>query len=290
MSALPLSISQRVRNFFPDVTKANLYSPDMKKTPHCGLFRNDTGECFGPAVSEGYTLHTTDDICALVEASEPIFGEVGDVQLGFRDGHFVSIQPTRENLITIHKRDEVFPRLIVTAKYGQAFTATIGLFRVVCSNLAIFNKVGGTTVRLRHTDSLRSKMADLIEDFNLLRSGIGNLETAIREMADRKVRLAEFLDGIYGTPAVGASERSVTMHRNRTTQIVQRLMREQAQLDERSDDIGMVSAWAAFNAVQGFVQHESRRRGTPGDFDRAILAFTDPKVQAAQHLALTMAV
>ena len=290
MAALSLSIVDRVRNFFPDVTKAQLFSPDMKPTPHCGLFRNDTGDCFGPAVSEGYELHTTDDICALVEASEPVLGECGDVQLGFRDGHYVSIQPTKEHLITVHKNDTVFPRLIVTAKYGMAFTATIGLYRVVCSNLTIFNKVAGTTVRIRHTSSLRSKMADLIEDFQLLKHGVGNLETTIKEMADRKVRLADFLDGIYGTPLQGATERSITMHRNRTESIVRRLMREQVALGEGSDDLGMVSAWSAFNAVQGFIQHDSRRKGKPGDFDRAIMALSDPKVLQAQHLALTMAV
>lgn len=289
MTPLSSSIVERVRNFFPDVTKSRLYSPDMKETPHCGLFRNDTGECFGPAVSEGYTLHTTDDICALVEASEPVLGDCGDVQLGFRDGHYVSIQPTREHLITIHRNDKVFPRLIVTARYGEAFTATIGLFRIVCSNLAIFNKVAGTTVRIRHTDSLRSKMADLIEDFHTLRNGVGNLELAIKEMADRKVRLADFLDGIYGTPLTGASERSITMHRNRTESIVRRLMRERVQLGDSANDIGTVSAWEAFNAVQGFVQHDARRKGRPGDFDRAILAMSDPKVLQAQHLALTMA-
>jgi hypothetical protein len=109
-------------------------------------------------------------------------------------------------------------------------------------------------------------------------------------MADRKVRLAEFLDGIYGTPQQGASERSITMHRNRTEQIVRRIMQERTALGERSDDIAMVSAWEAFNAIQGFVQHDARRKGRPGDFDRAIMAMSDPKVLQAQHLALTMAV
>jgi hypothetical protein len=289
MTPLNSSIVERVRNFFPDVTKQSLYSPDMKPTPHCGLFRNDTGACFGPAVSANYELHTTDDICALVEASEPVLGECGDVQLGFRDGHYVSIQPTKEHLFTVHKNDTVFPRLIVTARYGEAFTATIGLFRVVCGNLAIFQKVAGTSVRIRHTYSLRSKMEDLIEDFHSLRNGVGNLEVAIREMADRKVRLADFLDGIYGTPLESATERSITMHRNRTEQIVRRLMREQVALGEPTA-INEVSAWAAFNAVQGFIQHDSRRKGKPGDFDRAIMALSDAKVMQAQHLALTMSV
>lgn len=290
MTPLNGSIVERVRNFFPDVTKQALFSPDMKATPHCGIFRNDTGECFGPAVSANYELHTTDDVCALVEASEPVLGECGDVQLGFRDGHYVSIQPTKEHLLTVHKNDGVFPRLIVTAPYGRVFIANIGLYRPVCANLMVFKQVVQTTVRIRHTSSLRSKMADLIEDFQLLKSGVGNLHTAIKEMADRKVRLADFLDGIYGTPDESESERSKTMHRNRTETIVRRLMRERVELGESNTDLHTVSAWEALNAVQGFIQHDSRRKGKPGDFDRAILALSDAKVLQAQHLAMTMAV
>jgi hypothetical protein len=79
------------------------------------------------------------------------------------------------------------------------------------------------------------------------------------------------------------------MHRNRTEQIVRRLMREQVALGEPTA-INEVSAWAAFNAVQGFIQHDSRRKGKPGDFDRAIMALSDAKVLQAQHLAMTMAV
>lgn len=288
-AALSTDIVTRIRNYFPDVSIQPLYSADMKETNHRGLFRMDNGECFGPAVGPNYVPHTTEDVCAIVEASEPVLGECGDVQLGFHTGHYVSIQPTKEHLIKVHQNDDVFPRLIIRARYGQAFRASIGLFRVACSNLSMFSQVAGTSVTLRHTSSLRSRMNDLIEDFNSLKDGVGNLETAIKEMADRKVRLADFLDAIYGTPSEGASQRAITAHRNRTESIVRRIQREQVALGYDTN-LNEVSAWLAYQGVQGYIQHDARRRGKPGDFDRAILAMADPKVAEAQHLALSMSV
>ena len=51
-----------------------------------------------------------------------------------------------------------------------------------------------------------------------------------------------------------------------------------------------VSAWEAYNAVQGFQQHDATRRksGTGGvtEFDRVILASNDNYVKQAEVLAL----
>jgi hypothetical protein len=47
-----------------------------------------------------------------------------------------------------------------------------------------------------------------------------------------------------------------------------------------------VSAWEAYNAIQGYVQHDASRRGNPSDIDRVILAAADPAVLRAEHLAL----
>jgi hypothetical protein len=50
-----------------------------------------------------------------------------------------------------------------------------------------------------------------------------------------------------------------------------------------------VSAWEAFNAVQGYVQHESSRKsGFNNDMDRLILANRDTTVQKAELLALSV--
>jgi hypothetical protein len=48
----------------------------------------------------------------------------------------------------------------------------------------------------------------------------------------------------------------------------------------------MVSAWDAFNAVQGYTQHDSIRRGNPTSFQRAMMAQSNAAVLKAEELAL----
>jgi hypothetical protein len=52
----------------------------------------------------------------------------------------------------------------------------------------------------------------------------------------------------------------------------------------------VVTGWEAFNAVQGYVQHDSIRRGRPTEMERIVRALHDGKVAQAERLALTMAV
>jgi len=47
-----------------------------------------------------------------------------------------------------------------------------------------------------------------------------------------------------------------------------------------------VSAWEAYNAVQGYVQHDASRKGSPSDFSRIIGASRDMSVKKAETLAL----
>jgi hypothetical protein len=49
----------------------------------------------------------------------------------------------------------------------------------------------------------------------------------------------------------------------------------------------VVSAWEAYNAVQGHAQHDaSRKGGHKTNFQRALLASRDPHVKAAERLAI----
>jgi hypothetical protein len=293
MNVVADGISAHVRDRYNfTVDKFPLQGPDGLRTPYYGLFRSDNGQAVGgSSVSARYCPHTTGDVLALVDAAAAAFDGVASVQCGFRDGHWLSIQPTKEHRLAVFgTADNVYPRLILDAPYGGkgCFEGGIGYFRDTCRNLARMHMVTGTTVKIRHTSGLRLKMDELIATFGQLREGWSNLVEAIQGMERRQVNMVEFLRSVYGEPDRD-SGRSVTIHRNRTEAIFRRLTTERMRTgrpDMQTDWV--VSAWEAFNAVQGYVQHDATRRGNPTPIDRIMIAATDPAVARAEALALSV--
>ena len=170
-------VSGSVREAFNfDVEKYPLSAvmgTEVLPTDQYGLFRSDSGYLNGvKSVSPRYVPHTTDDVCALVDAAGEAFdGEIA-CKTHFRNGHYVSIQPTTEQRTAIYNAtdsDNVWPRVIINAGYdGTAFSATMGYYRDACDNLAMMRRVNGTTVSIRHTSGLRNHMDSLIATFNTL--------------------------------------------------------------------------------------------------------------------------
>ncbi len=298
-------ISASVREAFSfDVEKYPLSAvmgTEILPTDQYGLFRSDTGYLKGvKSVSPRYVPHTTDDVCALVDAAGEAFdGEIA-CKTHFRNGHYVSIQPTNAQRLAIYKdadTDNVFPRIVINAGYdGKAFSATMGYFRDACSNLAMMRMVEGTNVSIRHTSGLRGHMNELIATFNTLKDSWGNLTNIIQRLESTDVRMTDFLNEIYGQPtaeqlalaATGQAVRAVTTHQNRTEAIWKRLNRER-NLTGRPQLTNTVSAWEAYNAVQGFVQHDAQaKEGFKGEFDRILRASNSKEVRAAEKLALEL--
>ena len=286
--------SLTVRDAFKfTIDKFPLSGPDGMATPWYGLFRSDNGEVVGNgSVSNRYVPHTTDDVCALVDAASEAFQDDVECRTHFRDGHYVEIKPTRADRLSIFgTTDNVWPRVMVRAGYdGRAFSASMGYYRDVCQNMAIFRKVNGTTVSIRHTSGLRSKMRDLIQSFQILKSSWATLADLIQNLQNRQVSMVHFLDQVYGQPEPDAGQKAVTIHRNRTEAIFSRLYRERMVTGRPSltDDF-MVSGWEAYNAIQGYVQHDARTKtGFKGEFDRILKAANDPGVHKAEALALAL--
>ena len=298
-------ISASVREAFSfDVEKyplSAIMGTEVLPTDQYGLFRSDTGYLKGvKSVSPRYVPHTTDDVCALVDAAGEAFdGEIA-CKTHFRNGHYVSIQPTNAQRLAIYKdadTDNVFPRIVINAGYdGKAFSATMGYFRDACSNLAMMRMVEGTNVSIRHTSGLRGHMNELIATFNTLKNSWGNLTNIIQRLESTDVRMTDFLNEIYGQPtaeqlalaATGQAVRAVTTHQNRTEAIWKRLNRER-NLTGRPQLTNTVSAWEAYNAVQGFVQHDAQaKEGFKGEFDRILRASNSKEVRAAEKLALEL--
>lgn len=289
MTTLSNNVVDSVRNSFGfSVDKFPLAGPENMRTPFYGLFRSDNLSVVGRPVTGRYVPHQTEDILALVEAVAEAFEGVQDVRCHFSHGHYVAVQPTKETRREIYgTADAVYPRIIIRAGYdGKAFHASMGYWRDLCSNLAIMRRVSGTTVRIRHSVNLRPKMDELIRTFSVLKSSWATLADVIQHLESRQVKMADFLRDIYGTPEPG---RSATIHQNRTESIINRLMDERFRSNRPRIEGGIVSAWEAFNAVQGFVQHDATRKNLArlGDYGRAVAAFADPAVIAAEELAFS---
>jgi hypothetical protein len=288
MNVQTSGIADQVRAFFPGIVKLPLSGPEGMRSPHYGLFRSDTSEGFGPAVSQQFVPHSSEDIVALVEATESVFGEAAKVDLGFHGGHYVAVTPTDDLRREICDRDGVWPRLVIQARYGEAFRATMGVYRDACRNLSRMKSVAGTSVVIRHTSGLREKMNELLADFGSLQGSWDTLVNQMQLMARTPVQLAAFLDQMY-PQTESMTDRAVTIHRSRTEAIIRRIMRERTALGNTNTNLHEVSAWEAWQGIQGYVQHDKTRKGNPGTFDRVILALDDSAVTKAESILLSMA-
>lgn len=282
-----LSVVSDKFNF--QVEKRPLAGPGGEKTDFFGLFRNDTNECVGEVVSDRYVPHTTDDVLALTEAAVQAFDGIVDAQCHFNHGHFVCLQPTRDFRKSVFgTADNVFPRIIINASFdGESYKTTLGFFRDACRNLARLKTVSAASQSIRHLKSLRPKMSDLIDTFSTLKESWASVTAVIEHMQNSQVRLSHFLQQVYGEP--GEEKRAQTIHKNRTEEIVQRVLRERLTTGRGNvDEQFNVSVWEAYNAVQGYVQHGATRHGSPSDIARAMLAMNDKYVLRAESVAMDL--
>lgn len=279
-----LDVLREKYNFTVD--KFQLSSP-FGETPMYGLFRSDTHELVNTkSVSGRYVPHTTDEVAAIVEATQSVF-ENCNAKFEFRNGHYVTIEPTREDRIAIYgTADNIFPRLNVFAGYdGQAFKTWMGYFRDLCLNMSRMKSIKSTQSSIHHSGGLRDRMAQLIQKFYELKESWNDLANKVLQMESVQVKLADFLRGVYGEPA--ESGRGLTMHQNRTEKIFKRILDERLRSGRpQLDGDYRVSAWEAYNSVQGYVQHDASRRGNATAFDRLLLADADASVDRAESLAI----
>jgi hypothetical protein len=235
-----------------------LSGPDGFTTPYFGLFKSDDNSCLN-AVTAKYSPHTTDDVVVLVEAAEAAFDGEISVKCHWRNGHYVVVEPTREHRKAVYgTADNIFPRMIVSAGYDdRPFRASLGMFRDACLNLARLKQVSGTSVSIRHTQSLRPRLNELIDVFSGLKDGWKSVTEVVAEMETRQVSLVSFLDAVYPL-AADAEKRTF------------------------GADF-MVSRWVAWNAVNGYVQHCQRPKLSK--MDQVLMSLEDSVVNRAEALA-----
>lgn len=288
IDASPAAVSSAIAQAFPfSVGKFPLQGPDGMRTPHYGLFRDDNSECVGVACKKGYEPHTRDDVAAMSEAAAAAFNAQVKVTTHWADGHTVILGPTDDYRREIFGRDTVWPRFVLRAGYdGSAFSASLGLYRDACRNLLMVRPARGiVSAKLRHTVGLRDRMPELIDQFRQLATSWDSVVETAQAMRQREIGVADFVRSIYRLPE-NASARQEQSFTERARRIVARIARDRHALGVDMGNLERATAWEAFNAVQGYIQHDQRRHGRPSDVARALMAWNDPTVDRAFSLAM----
>jgi hypothetical protein len=283
------AIDKVVQAFDHDVQKFPVSGPDNMQTGYHGLF-DKNGKVVGTrSVTDDYYVHTCDDIVELATAAINTFNGVADVKCSFNHGHRLIIEPPEDVRKAVYgTQDNIFGRLVINAPYvSGAVDATFGLWRDMCSNLAMLRMLEGTTTKIRHTKSLDWKMDNLKAEFANLSNGWNEISDAVDTMEDNRVILKDFLDSVYGGLKADADARAIKAHEKRTELITLRLLKEHQQAGRPAIGSNFeVSGWQAFNAVQGHQQHKSIKRGNPTADDRIWKSFDDKLIRKAERLAL----
>lgn len=295
MPVYTLSSASEISSFLAsqynfDVLRLPLHGPDNMPTPHCGLFRSDlsgSDACIGNAVSPKYVPHQTRHVAGVVEAARQIFDGELSIDCYWNEGHFLVIQPTRRSVLEIAKGDKVIPRLTIHAGYdGKGFKASAGFFRFVCTNLARLQSVAGTSRTIRHTLSFEDKFDNLLRDFSVLDASWQTTVEKINRMNANRIKVADFMFSLFGD-VQSKDGRAKTVAINTIEKILGRLVRESEKLGIVIDASGAgdASGWMLWNAVQGYLQHDSTRKESDATL-KGYQTFDDALLAQAESLAL----
>lgn len=266
-------VAEVIRNTFDfEIEKHELVGPGGRPTGHFGLFRSDTGEVVGPAVTRSYTPHTSDDVMAAAEACVAGFGDIEMKatchwsRTSNRAGHHVILAPVDSQHAEIAENDAVFPRGMIYMGFGGVVSVRLGAYRHLCKNLQMARLENGMEVArsIRHTSGMRERMDDLIQAVSGLSESWGETVEGYRRLEATVVHPETFFKKIFPEPG-NKSQRSLTIYQNRLDQLNARLLRERLDSGRPSGDTSTATLWELVNAVTGYVQHDRNIRGASPD-------------------------
>ena len=313
------SVSDRVRDeiqqAFPfDVVKKQFLTLDdpqlglsFSPSDRYGLYRSDTGSHIaGTAVSKSYTCHQTADIIRPAVAIAEMFEDDGlEVRCHWRAGHVVSLAPTKESWkVSITEKDVIQPRAFLSAGYnGLPFSLQVGLYRPMCTNLAVFQSIESSSYKFKHTLKMHERLDDFNEELEQLREGWRATIVRCQQYENTRVWLRPILEETIGRKydPVGMSDQEKDRYVKTWDGIVKRI-RQEAEISQRefrevvcphrelvTETDTQVSAWQAYQGIQGYYQHVASRqnrddlKGNDWMFRRALQNLSDKRVARAER-------
>jgi hypothetical protein len=115
----------------------------------------------------------------------------------------------------------------------------------------------------------------LTETFEKLGESWEKVSKYALAMEKKSVKLSSLLTEVFGEPEKETG-RGATIHKNRTELIVNRVLLERSLSNREQINVneGEISLWEAYNAVQGYIQHDSCRHGNQTEMSRIVSSFS----------------
>ncbi len=288
-------IVENVRIKFPNEVK-NLPLPGFNvkgangeyiKPRFHGLFLVDsdgipTAEVGDSSVSPKYVPHSRDDIEILLEAARQAFRGNLRVHCSWNDAHILVVKPTQETFLELYSQERISPRLSIFAGFaGRSINASLGLYNTLCDNMALMSTVHAVNASIRHTLSMRDRLAELVRQFETIQGSWADTQVRIKQLNEKTVNTAQILKEIFGDiPEKGKGR---TQLENRIEKIVTRLNNESMRVGR---DLGSeTTGWRLFNALQGAFQHDfTRAQNDP--ILRALDTWGDSTLEKAERVIL----
>lgn len=270
-----------------------------------GCFRNDTWGKVGGTVTKNWQAPTRSQLVQLAMAATQAFdGSEVEVQATiFQNGYSCTVKPTAEYRQEVIKGDDLWPMLTARMNFGGTGTDNIslGMCRDMCRNMAMIQSVESYNRRLRHSRDHGVFMQQAIEDCSELAGGFDSMVEKLREIAARKIDFNQLIGGIFEQRIANAQKSGRVDEAGNPklpNQTIRALEAIQTRYNNEAKILGLdtigatnteMNAWVAYNAVQGYYQHDANRRAAGNDYEQALVAAGKQEVQIAENMVLELA-
>lgn len=251
------------------------------------IYHLQTMKQIGRPVSAGYELHTVDDMVTLANTAQDVIGENLDMRCSWSDGQIISLAPSRNAQMQYAIDKTIFKRLFIMGKYGglSPLCGSAGLYVHECTNMMELASISSARMTIRHTRNLPNRVDELVMKFNRITNSWELSQEHINNMALKTVNLGHYVDDVWNVDREKLEH--TTRADNRARAIAQRYRNEQPphfNPTSMHPNHLTVDGFSAFNAVQGYIQHNGIENTR--NMSRAFKTLDSPRVKRAEQLIL----
>lgn len=267
----PLYLGEPVNKWTEDgVTPTTMPTDELVKT-HTANYRSDTNEVLA-VTGCNYEIFQNEELAALVEAVEDDGQAEVESALSLRGGRDVFFL-MKNSSFELPGNDKVHTYHIFGNNHAGERSIYIlpTSLRVWCSNMLHMVYRNSTGFKIRHTSSMKDRVADAISQIKHSQESAEKFRVTCQQLAEKRLsmrQVTDYWDNVYTKqygPTPDIKEGWHTLDAGEKSQITRKeeIMTEfsNALSNERKRTEDNLNAWTALNSVTEWIDHGRTVRG-----------------------------